>query len=221
MVRDQYSGRLVESPCPIIDSYEVDFVRLQDTDGLLTIEHMLVRFTREVHWMRESKTTMSIFDYDELSKDYAHNDYYGLLTSYEDLLESGKALVRDCKLTPDSTREVRVTVEISERPLVEVPHGFFQSHELLGRDRRPYFIIPDDWALDDYNAAKRVELLNSMRPTEDDQKAEDYWKKMFSDEYSLNRLETRITPIIIFSSNNTEEENASSLARLDAYRVEK
>lgn len=209
---DKIETAFVTTRNPVVREEKVKFARLVGIDDFINDEYMVVRFERDIAWVRETTTQMEVFIDDESITEYTPwNDYYGFMTSVQDPLESVHEYSVSRKLTPESSRDARVTMTI-----VDVPYLVPPEHIRARRARyngTTFLHIPNGWYLDDEVVERRAALWSEPHPRSDD-----HIERNFAPENELHKLEEiPVATVVVYSSKRSAEENHAALLSLTAF----
>lgn len=195
----------------LIKKETLKLARLIDTTGLQE-HYTLLQFEHEVSWLRTTETQYVLRDRagEKINEGAQYNDYYGLLTSLNEVLPVAKSRASNLKLTPDSDLVIETITTIKDRPVVTPSkHLIRRSSTSIYSSGIWYLHAPDDWMFDDEKAQERLDHWNTPEPD-----PAVPWKFV-----EVNRLKAVETELVVWSSRNTEEQNAAALAVLDQYRL--
>ena len=195
------------SKCPVVKTEDINFVRIIDQTGINDGVFVPVRFARQVHWLRESKTTsiLRLRDGEIVKQGDTYTDYYGFLSSYHDPLDFAKKTAKARSLGANSELVSECVVTISDTPVI-VPSQQVINGSTVGRVYHTglfYLPIPQDWLVDDELAQAKLDGWNNP-------------PKEFTI-YPVTQLEAVNTEVVIWSSANTDEENVIATNSLMKY----
>jgi hypothetical protein len=102
-----------------------------------------VAFDHEILWLRESQSSWSISgpDGETISVGTSHTDFYGFLTSADQVIEAAKEASRKYACTKDGPLSVDVVMTVDERPVVASTADPFYVGDAC------YLAVPKDWAV--------------------------------------------------------------------------
>ena len=209
---NKIEAAFVTTSNPIVREEKVKFARLVGIDDFINDEYMVVRFERDIAWVRETTTQMEVFIDDESITEYSpRNDYYGFMTSIQDPLETVHEYVTSRKLTPESSRDARVTMTIVDVPYL-VPPEYIRAQRVR-YNGTTFLNIPNNWYLDDERVERRAVLWSEPHPRSDDHIA-----RNFAPENELHKLEDiSVATVVVYSSKRSAEENHAALLGLTAF----
>lgn len=204
---------MTRTSCPVIRTEPVSFGRLVGIDDFLNEDYIVVRFSREIVWVRQSTTlTEVLLDGEDILDASSHHDYYGFLMSLRDPLDYAREYTRRKKIGPDDMREVRTTVSIIETPYLRAP-ARLTAGSYVYEGNTTYLSIPKGWYLDDDALARRAALWSEPHP-----RSEDHIERNFSDDVKLSELESiSVADVVIFSSKNSDAQNVAAIQRLKEF----
>lgn len=180
-----------QSRCPVVKRTQEMLNQWVDVGG----ERQRVPFAKEVVWIQESESVLQFMHGGEMLKPGSINtDFYGYLTSCDDMSPSPEREAARYVVTQDSTLELRVQTTVYFRPAMETQdmaeHNQNLTEERLGR----YADIPGEWRLESLDADGRK-----------------VWPM-------VARVE--LGSAVVWSSKNTEAENAALKAAFkDAWKI--
>lgn len=138
---------IIHTRCPVARVEAVGFVERVSVGGETRAEE----FTRQVHWIRESESTILALHGGCVLKTWStYNDHYGFLRSASpDLLQEAQAWCEQFGVDRGSTLEIVIETVILERPAVEAP----DEEEARSTYRTPengwlvFAAVPSTWFL--------------------------------------------------------------------------
>lgn len=188
----------------LVESGPTKLARIISIDGL-TDERMVVRFTRDLMWFRRASATARIGSPDGgfVRTDCGtRNDFYGLFSGAEEVIEIAKACAEEYDFGPQSKLAALAIFTVYDVPRIDLLPGMRDGY---GPDKLDFTApsvkvlpAPSDWFLDSVHI--------------DDLAAETRLENRFGHPAGEFRLRER--PVFsgtIWSSKNTEDENARLL----------
>lgn len=193
-------------------------VRVIDIDDLLRSEYVALRFERDIHWFRESETQIIVRNSKGkiVHEGSTYGDYYSFLHSVKAFDESEDYIERLRDTYEGATIEA-VTTIVEQPFLLAPPEAYSHRVSRHGQPETYYLPVPGDWAFDDEQVEKNLAVFRL--PNE--QRLPRLWP--LDDNAPHSRLNyvskiKREQRCVIWSSANTDQENAAARAVLDQFR---
>ena len=126
--------------CDVVERTQETFVQWVMVGG----ERQRAEFTREILWIQESETRTAFYHGGkELTDLSMHNDFYGYLTSCDDI---GTERVADTsKITPESSLDLIAKTTIFLHPAIETEATRSENEHQSPKYKKVYAYLPDDW----------------------------------------------------------------------------
>lgn len=126
--------------CPVVERTEETFVEHVDIGG----ERRRVEFVKPILWIQESETQIQYLHGGKiLETGNTHSDWYGYLTSFNDLNPEGYA--DHYGITTESSLELVLMTTVRQKPATETAATIEENRQRLVNFMPTYLDVPDTW----------------------------------------------------------------------------
>lgn len=184
----------------------MDVARLVDLDGLGE-QWVAIRFTRPVEILTQTESIHLVVNrqgqtYKEGSN---HNDFYGFLTSMDDVITYAQTEAKALDLGPSSSLISQAVVTLMTRAVIDPPQWVLNKKSQYGGEH-VYLHAPDDWYYEDDAFERWLAVRNNPHATIEEQ---------FDPHNRPRRIvDQGAEKVIAWSSDRTDEENDAAMASL-------